>query len=78
MELAKGSPVLGNSLGSGACLLSDPRKHTRRRVNHMGCKSQTKVFKRRDLCKLDPYYSKYTLSMEQNDFDFIGIYFKVI
>ena len=54
IELAKGNPVLGNSLGSGVCLSSDPREHTRQRVNYMGCKSQTKVFERMDLCKLDP------------------------
>ena len=75
MELAKGSPVLGNSLGSGACLSSNPREHTRLRVNHMGCKGQTKVFERGDLCKLGPCYSKYTLAMEQNVFGFISIYF---
>ena len=78
MELSKGNPVLGNSLGSGACLLGNPREHTRRRVNHMGCKGQTKVFERMDLCKLDPCYSKYTLAIKQNDFRFIGIYFKAI
>ena len=44
----------------------------------MGCKGQTKVFERGDLCKLDPCYSKYTLAMEQADFYFIGIYFKAI
>ena len=44
----------------------------------MGCKGQIKVFERGDLCKLDPFYSKYTLTMEQNDFSFINIYFKAI
>ena len=41
----------------------------------MGCKGQTKVFERGDLCKLGPCYSKYTLAMEQNVFGFISIYF---
>ena len=69
MELAKGSPVLGTSLGSGACLLSDLKK------THQ-IRGQTKVFESKNLCKLDPCYSKYTLAINQNDFHFIGIYFK--
>ena len=44
----------------------------------MGCKGQTKVFERGDLCKLDPPYHKYILAMEQNNFSFIGINFKII
>ena len=78
MELTKGSPVLGNSLGSVVYLSSDLRKHARWGVNQMGCKGQTKVFERRDLCKLDSCYSKYTLAMEKNNFGFISIYFKAI
>ena len=44
----------------------------------MGCKGQTKVFERGELCKLDSCYSKYTLAIEQNNFGFIGIDFKII
>ena len=44
VELSAGSAVLGCNLCPRVCLSSDRREHARRRVNHMACKSQSKVF----------------------------------
>ena len=44
----------------------------------MGSKGQAMVFEGRDLLKLDPCYGKNALAVEQDDFGFVGIDFKVV
>ena len=44
----------------------------------MGCKGQTKVFEAKDLHKLDPFHSIFTLEMDQDYSGFRSTDFGVI